>query len=87
MGGCIPNGQNKGSKGHNIEIHVEMVFARVLCNDGMRLCNEEYLQTLNILNVIALHKHLNIFRFIFKELKEKVEEILQFLYITSMKAS
>jgi len=37
-------------KGPNIEIQVDLGFARVPCND----VPEDYLQTLNILNVIAL---------------------------------
>lgn len=48
----------KGVKEHNMQIQVEMDFTRMLCND----VPVEYLQTSNVLNVITLHKHLNIFR-------------------------
>lgn len=47
----------KGVKEHNMQIQVEMDFTRVLCND----VPVEYLHS-NVLNVITLHKHLNIFR-------------------------
>lgn len=48
----------EGIKEHNVQIQVEMVFSRVLCNDVPVEC----LQTLSVFYVITLHKHLNIFR-------------------------
>lgn len=60
-------------QGHNLPTQEEMVFARLLCSD----VPEEYLLTSNILNVIVLHRYLNIFRLIFTQIMEKVEGILE----------